>query len=101
MSLPPDKIKPHYRDWRSQRPKPEVDFGVWWTFQGYPLWHRWRVSWIPSTGELYACQPHTNYYIELATIPNRESVEKVMDGWANPEGPLYQNLLALTEQLGM
>jgi len=94
-------VKSGYRQWASvpQRARsPEVDFGVWWYLtaakrrarRGYT----WRVSWIQDTGELYATDM-ADRYVVLAVIPDRETVGQVMDGWADAESEIYQNLSAL------
>ena len=36
----------------SRRSSPEVDYGVHWTMPPWP--HKWRVSYVKATGEVYA-----------------------------------------------
>jgi hypothetical protein len=80
----------------------EVDFGAWWTLHGQENeFPRWRVSWIVNTGELYAVQHQTKRFILLGISASQKEVEAAMDGWADPESPIYHNLTALAERLGV
>jgi len=81
----------------AQRQKQDVDFGYGWENQ-HPG-DKWRVSWSQKTGELYACQPHTDRYMVLAVIPTRAEVDQKMAGWASPESPLFHNLPLLIQHL--
>ncbi len=97
------QIQTGYQKWVNEpkrKASAEVDFGAWWTLHGgeneYP---RWRVSWIIRTGELYAVQPGGGQHILLGVFASRQEVEQAMNGWADPESPVYHNLAALAERL--
>jgi hypothetical protein len=92
-----------YRGDPRRRRSPELDFGVWWSWEG----ERFRVSWLDSTGELIVVrlghgprermiriQTHLDgiealmdgerleVYV-LAAIAERSEVEALLDGWAD------------------
>ena len=56
----------------------EVDFGWWESFGNT---RRYRVSWIPDTGEVYALDAHTDEVEVLGAVTNRDDIERLMDGW--------------------
>jgi len=101
------KIQKGYKSWiqdtDARRLSPEFDYGGWWTFGGTNEFDRWRVSWIESTGELYAANERKDEYILLAkTGSGREQeryVDNLLEGWANPESPIFHNLQAAYEQI--
>jgi hypothetical protein len=99
-------IQNGYKEWiaRPDRERsPESDFGGWYSLNGEknPAAHRWSVSWIEDTGEIYARCEHTDEYILLGmTKPGDESqVERALDGWSNPDLEVFHNLQALWEQI--
>jgi len=60
-----------------------VDFGYYWTMPGQPH-PRYRVSWIPATGELYAVrQQGRARRVELLAVGlrSRVQVDRAMGGW--------------------
>jgi hypothetical protein len=78
----------------------EVDFGCWWTLRGNEReFPRWRVSWIENTGELYACQMTKDKLIVLGVIPERQEVERVLEGCSDSESEIYHNLRALSRRI--
>lgn len=96
-------VQPGYQAW-SHAPRRkgsrEVDFGCWWTLDGRPgAFPRWRVSWIERTGELYAAQAQSDRYMPLGVFPTRQEVETALEGWADPQSPLYHHLAALVGKL--
>lgn len=100
------KIQNGYKEWiaRPDRERsPEHDFGGWYSLNGEknPAAHRWSVSWIEDTGEIYARCEHEDQYIILGkTNPgDEEHVEKALEGWANPDLEVFHNLQALWEQI--
>lgn len=98
------QIQNDYESWKKERKRqigPEVDFGAWWTLHGDENEHpRWRVTWLSNTSELFAVQLHSQRYIPLGIFASRQDVEQAMDGWADPDSPIYHNLTALAEKLG-
>ncbi len=74
----------------------EHDFGVQWTIDGNPRsYPHWQVSWIESTGELYAVDlGRTGCFILIANFPDEEAVELALEGWVD----LSPNLPALIAQ---
>jgi len=102
------KVQQGYQEWISEpvRAKsPELDFGCWWklypddppampqhvllnnqpvtTFSAASA-GRWRVSYVDSTGELYArhLAHNSDLFVVLGHFPTREAVEERMKGWA-------------------
>ena len=79
----------------------EIDFGVNWTLKGEGRWPFWRLSWIETTGELYAVEMTADVsdpgrrFIVLGTILELESVERTLTNWADPVCSFYRNLTAL------
>ncbi len=67
------RMKKGYREWKlSKADTQEIDFGAKWTLgelRGI------RVSWIRSTGEVYACQPEKDLYAVLGRLDEAEVVE--------------------------
>lgn len=58
----------------------EVDFGYWWsdTPKGFP---RYRVTWNPNSGDLYASS-HASHDAEIfCRVSRREDLDSLMDGW--------------------
>jgi len=75
-------------DQEQRRRSGEVDFGSRWQVIGGPEWPLYRVSWIVNTGELYAIEERLEgrrRLCVLGTITDRETVERLMDGWCEPE----------------
>ncbi len=73
----------------------EKDYGIWWKRKGDV--RRFRVAWIPVTGELYAValgpQNNDEYIILLRTDElDVATADALMKGWDNPHDKLYQNL---------
>lgn len=100
------KIQTGYKAWiaRPDRERsPESDFGGWYSLNGEqnPAAHRWSVSWIEDTGEIYARCAHTDEYILLGTTKpgDEEHLEKALEGWANPDREVFHHLQALWEQI--
>lgn len=83
----------------------ECDYGCWWTLdQDFP---RWRVSVVKKTGEAYAVElspGRPSRFILLGTVSPGEKaygeMNAIMGDWANPDGPLHNNLHALIERWG-
>jgi len=79
-----------YREFKkldNRRKSLEYDFGVMWHREAFPL-ERWRVSWIKTTGELYAvCFSYfynrdiDSVCVLLGCIPELEAVKERMVGW--------------------
>lgn len=60
---------------------PHVDFGTRWIDAAVPdRWH--RVSWIPSTGELYVTDSDETYVRVLAVLRTEGRVAEALTGWA-------------------
>jgi len=79
----------------------EYDYGGWWTANGKPSeWPRFTVSWIEDTGELYAWNSPEDLYQVLGRFDTEAAVEQAMEGWADPDSPIYHNLNALIKRLG-
>lgn len=59
----------------------EIDFGVLWNAGlGFPS--NWRVSWVATTGEVYALHlDRSSELILLAERLRREVIEQAMAGW--------------------
>lgn len=99
------RIRTAFGEWIStpeRERSPEVDCGGWWTLHGDAHeMPRWRVSWIEKTGELYAAAERQDKYIVLAgTAPgDEEHMERLVDGWSDPDSAIYHNLTALWEQI--
>lgn len=74
-----------YEDERRARSR-EIDFGVWWR-DGSNL-PTYRVSWIETTGEIYAIEQGTkNAHVEiLGVITNETEVESRLEGWTQACG---------------
>ena len=70
-----------YQAWirASQRSQSEqLSFGAFWRLEG----KRWRVSWVESTGELYASEiGSADRFIVLARYANKKDVNLVMREW--------------------
>jgi hypothetical protein len=75
---------------------PEIDFGVWWRLHDD---RPWRVSWNQQTGVLYTVQQGTGEQWTLAVLPDRQQVEALLHGWADPESPIYCDLQALMQRI--
>lgn len=84
----------------TRKTSPEYDFGGWWTQEGKPLaWPRYSVSWIEHTGELYVWNSREDEYQVIATFATQAEVERALEGWANPDSPIYHNLTRLIERV--
>jgi len=81
----------------------EVDFGCWWTDKGDPHGPYWRVTWNAARHELYAVRRvgRNKEHVILGHFVEKQQVEDAMEGWANPASPIYQNLAALKQHLGV
>lgn len=79
----------------------QVDYGYQW----YGFGTVWRVSWDEHAGILYAeCLRSTPSFacgerMTLADLPTQEIADTLMDGWAEPESPIFHNLVALHERI--
>ena len=75
-----------YEAWASEPRRErsnEVDFGVFWTYQGMPF-PKWRVSWIEATGEVYAKElGGQERFAVLARADNRTQADALMRGWTD------------------
>ena len=104
-----------YVDDERRRRSPEWDFGVHWRATLEQWWPRWRVSWIVETGDLYAFCTGAPRVLLLGNVPRvgeypgggierwaafhgRQTVERVLDGWAELEPQLLGWIL---ERLGV
>jgi hypothetical protein len=70
-----------YTEDARRRASPEWDFGTgWMTHAGAP---RWRVSWIPATGEVYAActRPIAEPVELLAVVRDADELTRRLDGW--------------------
>ena len=67
----------------AQKPEPERDFGMGWTHPRYPGL-RFRVTWNPNSGELYAqaLSPRRNIRISFG-FHSESEVEAILSGWAD------------------
>ena len=75
-------------DQEGRRRSGEVDFGSRWQVADGPEWPLYRVSWIRDTGELYAIEERLEgrrRLCVLGIITDRETVERLMDGWTEPD----------------
>lgn len=78
----------------------ELDFGGWWSANGKPMeWPRFSVSWIERTGELYVWNSREDLYQVIGTFATEREVERAMEGWADPDSPIYHHLARLIEQV--
>lgn len=72
-------------EWTQERPErrvPHVDFGSRWIDPERPDVEQ-RVSWVPTTGELYAVDRRSGDGVQqLAVLPTHDAVNAAMDGWA-------------------
>lgn len=91
-----------------RRRSPEWDYGVHWRTSADRPWPRWRVSWIVETGDLYAAcavvgrpaaillgnvppygdYPHSAGIEAWGRFRRAQTVERVLDGWAEADPPL-------------
>jgi hypothetical protein len=78
------------RAWMSldaTRATPHIDFGSRWIDPARPQYQ--RVSWIPTTGELYVTDPEETYVRVLAIVPDRTQLDTMLAGWgAAGAGPV-------------
>ncbi len=99
------KIQRGLKAWSSEPKRKhsgEVDSGCWWTLHGDPReFPRWSVSWIIETGELYAWSARDDKYILLISTAPRDEArsEFLLEGWANSDSAIHNNLTALMEQI--
>lgn len=72
-------------DWtqeRAERRVPHVDFGSRWIDPARPDVEQ-RVSWVPTTGELYAVDRRSGDGLQLlAVLPTHDDVTQALEGWA-------------------
>jgi hypothetical protein len=80
----------------SRRASGEADYGVWW--HGDSPWPCWRVSYVHTTGEVYAAQLGGEGKVEILGVvpPDEEHIgphhqpweryyrtlDKILEGWA-------------------
>lgn len=67
----------------------EADYGVGWRLKGWP--GNWRVSYVQSTGEVYAVQNGDGRVMVLGMVPAdtlergeiyHHTLDRILDGWA-------------------
>ena len=71
------------RVWISGEPLracPHLDFGTRWVDSARPERHH-RVSWIPTTGELYVTDPVESYVRVLGVVQDRARLATLLTGW--------------------
>lgn len=100
------QIQKGYKSWIAEPLRArsgESDSGGWWSLNGdgNGSSHRWSVSWIQDTGELYARNDADDEYILLAvTAPGDEkAADALLQGWESPESPIYENLQTLFDRI--
>jgi len=95
--------KPYKHDVLPNCKPTEVDFGCWWTTDGTPRGPYWRVTWNAALHELYAVRRvgRNEERVILGHFVEKQQAEEAMEGWANPNSPIYQNLAALKQHLGV
>lgn len=81
----------------------EVDFGAWWSTDGTSRGPYWRVSWRTADSELYATRrvDGKEETVHLGYFATRDAVDEAMKGCYDPYSPIYHNLAALKERLGV
>lgn len=87
-----------FYDMRGGQHSGESDYGVWWRSplewirapqveRGMAGWMQeigpWRVSWVEDTGDVYAIHATGRCIALLGTIPDEETIERVLRGWAD------------------
>jgi hypothetical protein len=75
---------PTFAEWIADRPQrsvPHVDFGTRWIDARMPG-RVHRVSWIPTTGELYATDAEETYVRVLERRTDRGDIDGMLAGWA-------------------
>ena len=95
-------LEAFYADDERRRFSPEWDYGVWWN-DGVRRWPVYRLSWVIETGDLYAVSP--DELILLGNVPRvgdypwsgamdawtrfkeAQTIERLLDGWAEVAGP--------------
>lgn len=94
--------KPEHRVLPSWKPT-EVDFGCWWSENGISHGPYWRVSWNAERHELYATRRMNGREerIVLGQFAEKKDAEAAMEGWADTDSPIYENLTALKQRLGV
>lgn len=76
-----NRIAKGYAEWMQaleRTPSKKIEFGNWWRLnKSY-----WRVSWIETTGELYAVEqrPPTDRFVML-TLLDKKQVTDLMRKW--------------------
>ncbi len=79
-------IEAFYDEDPRRRRSGEADYGVWWT-NGKP-WPYWRVSYVQTTGEVYAEEGQGGRVVTLGVVPPDQddiyyrTLNKVLDGWS-------------------
>ena len=68
------------RRWNGRRG--EHDFGVWW-YGPEPHSRRWRISWNPASGEIYAYRFSPERVEVLAEVEDVATVRSLLAGWEN------------------
>lgn len=78
-----------FEKWIETRPGPYHDYGYWWV-KGSTLWPRWRVTWVESTGELYAKElvPTNARFVVLGVYPTKAEIDARMAGWGGKTASL-------------
>ena len=73
------------------RAVPHLDFGTRWTDPTAPDCYH-RVSWIPTTGELYVTDLAGSHVRFLAIVPTKAEVDAILTDWgtvgAQADAPL-------------
>jgi hypothetical protein len=102
--MTPDAPEPSsLRAWIAAEPQracPHLDFGSRWVDPARPGRHH-RVSWIPTTGELYVTDPDESYVQVLGVVQDRARLATLFTGWgtigARPDAPLSWIVDRITE----
>lgn len=98
-------IRNDYAVWENDSRRsesPEMDFGVHWQLNPTSSCPLWWVSWIETTGELYAVEIHTfpeRRFLSLGSFPSLEEVRYSLAKWSDPAISVYGNLEALGRYL--
>ncbi len=78
----------------------ECDYGAWWTpTANLTEFPRYSISWIMKTGELYIWNTRDDSYQVIAIVPTERAADVLMEGWADPDSPIYHNLIRLLERI--
>lgn len=99
MNLNLQKGLGDFNDAPARKKSGECDYGGWWTPNGkaheFP---RYSVSWIMATGEIYVWNTREDQYQVIGHAKSEKQADKLLDGWADPDNPIYHNLNRLLER---